>query len=222
MGYDRKMKLTVIMGDIVGSRKSVNPKRLHHSFNLIIEEINREYKSHIKSPLTITLGDEFQGLVTSLTMGFKIAAQARMNLLCQNIESRMVVGHAQIETQVNPKKAWNMMGPGLSEAREILNDKDDFNCYRFSLPSNRELSLLLNGLGRTLTNVETHWTSTQLKYVARVLNSEEPKNTIAKELKISENTLFKVLRSGEFQFYIQQKYTIEEVLALLDKKKELS
>ena len=219
----KKNTSVIIMGDIVKSRQAAELKKLHQIFNGVVDDVNRGFRRCINSPLTITLGDEFQGIVSSLLMGIKIATKVRMDLLSKGVESRLVVGLAQIQTQVNKSKAWNMMGPGLSEARQVLNDKEDFNCYRFSLPSlNKEVPLLLNGLGRALTNVENHWTPTQMKYVTRAIDSEKTMANLAKDLKISKNTLFKVLRSGEFQLYIQQRNTIEEVLKLLDQEQGLA
>lgn len=213
----------VIMGDIVKSRQATDLSKLHRIFNRVIDDVNSTQKRNLRSPLTITLGDEFQGITTSLLVGLKIAMSVRRELLSQDVESRLLLGFVQIQTQVNKKKAWNMMGPGLSEARQMLNDKNDFNCYRFSFPSlNREVPLLLNGVGRSLTNIETHWTPTQRKYVRRTIESEKTMINIAKDLNISKNTLFKVLRSGQFQFYIQQQHTIEEALSLLDQEQGLA
>lgn len=207
----------VLMGDIVNSQQAENPQIIHRIFNKEIDQINDEMEAQILSPLTITLGDEFQGLIKTLLGAFKIAFDIRYALLRKSVTCRFVIGSADIKTKINYKLAWNMMGPGLAEARTMLGKKEDINCYRFSLPDDKKTEKLLNGIGLSLTAVENKWTSTQLKYVMQILSeTDASKGKIAKDLAISENTLYKVLRSADFHFYLQQRTTIEEVLSMID------
>lgn len=210
----------VLMGDLVGSTAAASRQALHDTFNAAVDAANRSYASDIVSPLTITLGDEFQGLLASLEAAFAVNRTLRMKLLLERVEARFVVGTARIDTEINREKAWNMMGQGLAEAREKLGDKKDSNCYRFSFPENRTLELLLDGVGRSLTQIETGWTETQLTYVAQVMSdSQESKSDIAKSLGVSDNSLYKVLRSAELRFYSKQIETIEAVLVLEDRRR---
>lgn len=210
----------VLMGDLVGSSRA-EPKALHASFNGCIEDANRVYAGAIASPLTITLGDEFQGLATSLGKAFELDHFIRIRLLGEHVESRVLLGDVVIETGVNPAKAWNMMGAGLAEARRKLGDKKDANRYRFSFPDNEELELLLDAVGRSLTETEAGWTDTQLKYVTRILAAgDESRSRTAKALGISQNSLYKVLRSAGYRFYSEQLETVRRVLRLEDDRLE--
>lgn len=208
------------MGDLVHSTEHKDPNRLHRLFNRTVATANERFAGSIASPLTITLGDEFQGLSASLRRGFELNHFVRIRLLLDGVSTRLVLGLGAIETAVNPQNAWNMMGAGLSRAREKLNDKSSFNCYRFSFPADRRLERLLDSVGTSMTKVESDWTKTQMDYVSRKL-SEPDKSTglIAGELGISRNTMYKVLRSADWDFYYGQLLTIIEVLEAEDEKR---
>ncbi|WP_416865528.1 MAG: SatD family protein [Imperialibacter sp.] len=53
------------MGDIVGST-SKNGAQLMMDFKKVIEATNKKLSDYILSPLTVTLGDEFQGVMMDL------------------------------------------------------------------------------------------------------------------------------------------------------------
>ena len=59
------MLYTAIIGDIKGSKKLNNRKEVQRKLSKILGEINSKYESDIASTFSITLGDEFQGLLRS-------------------------------------------------------------------------------------------------------------------------------------------------------------
>lgn len=212
-------KCAVLMGDIIHSREAENTEVVHSLFNKEVNWTNSNERPHLLSPLTITLGDEFQGLVDNLQNAFQIAFLMRHSLMQQSIHCRFVTGCADISTKLNHKVAWNMMGKGLAEARSLLGKKEDVNCYRFSLPNDVKSEMLLNAIGLSLTAIESKWTLTQMNYVSKILlKANVSKMKIAKELEISANSLYSALRSADFHFYLELKQTIEDVLQIIDKE----
>lgn len=192
----------ILMSDIVDSSQFQDVKSLHLIFNETIQSANQIYKKKIISPLTITLGDEFQGLVDNIITSFDIALFIRWRLLQKGISTRFVIGEGKVETEINHQNAWNMMSTSLTECRKILNRKNDKSFYRFYLESDRSFESILNVIGENLTFIEEKWTPTQQKYVMEVFfNNEKPKAEIANELGISRNTLYKSLRSANFDLY---------------------
>lgn len=217
----RKTNYAISMGDLVHSTAHADLNKLHLLFNQVVSEANERFSDYIASPLTITLGDEFQGLSTSLDQGFKLNHFVRISLLLKGVSTRLVLGVGAIDTEVNPKAAWNMMGEGLSRAREKIDVKKNLNCYRFSFPEQGQLEKLLDSVGKSITKVETDWTRTQMEYIARKLsNPNVPVRLIARDLGISKNSMYKVLRSGNSDFYEEQLKTISEVLQTEDDKLE--
>lgn len=210
--------LAVLMGDLVASERARSLKAVHRAFNKGVDFANERYAADIESPLTITLGDEFQGLTRSLTHAWAIASTLRLRLLAANVSCRFVIGTAQLETPVNPREAWNMMGRGLAEARDKLNDKRSSNAYRFSLRGEPIVEPLLDAVGDSLTEVELGWTPTQLKYYSSARDSARTNAEIAKSLGVSPRSLYKVLHAARGDFHRRQAAIVARALMELDER----
>lgn len=208
--------LAVVMGDLVQSERADDVAELHRTFNDAVAHQNERYADALASPLTITLGDEFQGLLTSLSAGAQLLRDMRLDLLQRDIDCRFVLGLVRIETPVNPAQAWNMMGPGLSRSRHKLDGKSAISRYGFSLPHEPLMEIALDGLGVGLTVIEKGWTQRQLADIAALLNGQAPA-ALAEQRQVSVHSIYKVRTSGHFDAYQRQWNAVIEVLADLDK-----
>lgn len=208
----------VLMGDLVGSERARSVKAVHRTFNDAIDSANKRYSESIASPLTITLGDEFQGLLRTLLNAWSVASDLRLSLLLANVSCRFVIGTTQLETPVNPKQAWNMMGSGLAAARDKLNDKRTSNAYRFSLPGEPILESLLDAVGDSLTEVELGWTATQLEYYSKVRDGARTNAKTARSLGVTPRSLYKVLHAARSEFHRRQSAIIRRALTALDER----
>ncbi len=208
----------VIMGDLIHSEDAADIAALHATFNETIAATNRFCKKQIASPLTITLGDEFQGLSPSLTDGLTVLRALRHALRTFDIPCRFILGAARIETPVNTKKAWNMMGPGLSAAREQLGDKRDPNAYRFSLPGAPTLETLMDAIGLTLTEIEAGWTDRQAEIVSATMSHDGQIPELAASLNVTPRTYYKIRKAAKFDLYETQWTAIDTALAALDEE----
>lgn len=203
------------MGDLVQSERAPSAIDLHRHFNTAIARANQVHGATLASPLTITLGDEFQGLTKSLTVAAAIARDIRLWLLDDAIECRFVIGLIELTTPLNTSAAWNMMGPGLSTARNKLNQKRAASLYRFSL-GELALDKNLEALGAGLTAIERRWTDQQRTDITAFLAGATP-NDIAKRRNVSVHSIYKVRSAGDFDAYILQWAAINEALAAIDR-----
>ncbi len=114
----------ILMADVIESGKKP-PAVVQQGLREIVETVNASWGGRILSPLTITLGDEFQGVVDSLHTGVElIFAFERLRLaLRQPFELRFVYLYGVVETPLNPERAHGMLGDGLTSARERLTRK---------------------------------------------------------------------------------------------------
>jgi len=213
-----RRSLAVLMGDLVGSERAQSVKAVHRAFNNAVDSANNSWATEIESPLTITLGDEFQGLLSTLGHAWAVACELRLRLLTANVSCRFVIGATQLETPVNPKEAWNMMGSGLAAARDKLNDKRTSNAYRFSLPGDPILESLLDAVGDSLTDVELGWTTTQREYYSRVRDASRTNAKTARSLGVTPRSLYKVLHAARADFHRRQSATIRYALTGLDER----
>lgn len=207
----------VVMGDIVESEKFPSKRMLHDVFNAAVNDINVRHEPEVTSPLTITLGDEFQGLTNTFSAGFSVAHDLRLYLLKKQVRCRFVVGIVEIETPLNRERAWNMMGAGLAEARDKLNQKNDPNAYRFSLYNDPELTGLLDAVGLSLTFIEDEWSEVQLGYVTATHETGGDTGAIAAERGVSIRSVYKGLKAANFDFYERQTKALLNYLSSYDR-----
>lgn len=111
----------ILMADIISSRNK-DQKKLMHDFNNLVQLENNNQKKNILSPLTITLGDEFQGIIKSLREAMTIIFELEEGLILSNFsfKLRYVLVEGTIETPINSEIAYGMLGAGLTQARDYL------------------------------------------------------------------------------------------------------
>ncbi|WP_426094330.1 SatD family protein [Flavobacterium sp. DSR2-3-3] len=152
------MKQYILMADIINSGKK-EQKPLMEDFKNLIAEINQIYKADILSPLTITLGDEFQGVIKNLTASIQIILTLEENSIYNklNFKLRYVLNQGEIETLVNEKIAYEMLGSGLTEARLKLNDSK-YKKFRFNIALDNLLQQsILNDAFIIFENITDKW-----------------------------------------------------------------
>lgn len=205
----------VLMGDLVHSENVPDRAVLHATFNAAIDRQNRLRADALASPLTITLGDEFQGLVRSLVAGFETARALRLDLLDHGVECRFALGIVTLATPLNAERAWNMMGPGLAATRERLNEKKDDRLYRFVVPENPLIEALLDASAATMTAMERGWSETQRHDIEALLDGQTPAQ-IAEGRNVSVRSIYKTRLSGGFNLYKLHLEAIRQALAHFD------
>jgi hypothetical protein len=115
------MNYSILMADIIQSRVA-NSKQLMSDFKSLVEFINKKWKKSIHSPLTITMGDEFQGVVGSKESAIRIIIDIEEEIIRRKckFKLRYVFNFGQIDTPINNSRAYEMLGMGLTQAREKL------------------------------------------------------------------------------------------------------
>ncbi len=110
----------ILMGDVVASRR-VNARELQRHLKSLVSSCNSDLKSLILSPYTITLGDEFQGIATSLRAIIESIFYFEETCIKKRYHFKLhYVGHyGEIQTPINREIAYEMMGPGLTQARAL-------------------------------------------------------------------------------------------------------
>ena len=161
------------MGDVTGSAKR-DPLKVQAWLKSNIEDVNRKYADEIRSPLTVTLGDEFQGVMGSMAQ----AALAMFDLEEASLSAdppislHYVILEGQIDTPINPNIAHGMLGSGLTRARALLAAKPTqkrrrpqyiFECADDGL--SQTVSLLFSALA----GISARWSDRERQYSAALL-----------------------------------------------------
>jgi len=146
------------MCDVVGSRKLDQILVIDH-FKKCTKYINQKYSNSLLSPLTITLGDEFQGVVKKLDDTIKILIDLEEFIIENNfnIKLRYVVNYGKIDTEINNKIAYEMLGEGLTNARMVMNNmKNSSIRFNFNI-DNIEKNKIINNSFVIIQNIINNW-----------------------------------------------------------------
>jgi hypothetical protein len=146
------------MCDVVKSRNK-DQKQLIKELKQTVLFINRKYSKDILSPLTITLGDEFQGIIKNVESGLSIIIEIEEYIIKKKFDFKLryVFNVGDIDTQINAKVAHEMLGVGLTETRTKLNQlKSTDNRINVSM-GDEIISSVINNSFVVLDNIINKW-----------------------------------------------------------------
>ena len=152
------MKQYILMADIVASGDK-NQKQLMKDFKELIKEINVKHVNGILSPLTITLGDEFQCVLKDLSTSIHIIFDLEELKIHKKLDFRLryILNQGAIETPINRKIAYGMLGAGLTEAREKLTAyKHNKHRFLISIENKVQEEMLMNAF-KIVENIIDKW-----------------------------------------------------------------
>lgn len=163
----------ILMGDVVSS-KDYDSQMLQKQLKTLTANCNEALQQSLLSPYTITLGDEFQGIPSSLSAAIETLFYLEEECLRQSLDFKLhyVLHLGIIETEINPDIAYEMMGPGLTKARELLSSKKR-NRKRFQFQLNDETDTLqLNRLFEILDSIILSWKKDDFSLILDMINNE--------------------------------------------------
>jgi hypothetical protein len=167
------MDRIIVMGDIQQSR-TFDGEELIRRFKALITSCNQHLARGIASPYTITLGDEFQGITDSLRWAVESILYLDETILREHLDfaMRYVVHIGAIVTPVNHARAYEMLGPGLTHARELLSDKRRGRAqFIFDLP-NRQLGTHLGRVFDVMASIRSSWSNKDIALIFDMLASD--------------------------------------------------
>ncbi len=139
-----------------GSKNSIN---IMDFFRQIVDEINAVFKKNIESPLTITLGDEFQGVVKNVPNAISIIYYIEELIVKNNIDFKLryVINEGKIDTEINPIRSYEMLGKGLTDARNQLNELKKTKSRFFISLNSQPKNIVLNESFLVFQNIIDDW-----------------------------------------------------------------
>ncbi len=203
----------ILMADIIQSNNYQQAK-LMSDFKELVYFINTKYSRQLTSPLTITLGDEFQGVVKDTQTAIDIIFDLEeKNLLDKKgIKIRYVCYEGAIDTPINPTIAYEMLGEGLTNARKKLNWlKKEKNRFYFEL-KNTSLSTLYYNTFIIFDSILEAWQEKDVALVASFLENEDYKK-VAQALGKNRSLIWKREKSLRLNEYYAIKHIIHNIKA---------
>lgn len=200
------------MCDVIDSRSKTS-NLLIENFKKCKNYINKVYSYKIISPLTITLGDEFQGLILDLRTSIEIIIAIEEYCIINDFQFKLryVLIYGEIETEINTKIAYEMLGTGLTEARNNLNLLKKKN-NRFLIDTKNTIqNSLINNSFKIFQQLVDKWNRKKDTQLLSSFIKNKDYKLVAKELNIDRSQIWKKEKSLNISSYL----SIKEVLTTI-------
>lgn len=180
----------------------------------IVKDISFQNRDLFLSPLTITLGDEFQSVVKGARDGINLIIRIEEEIIRYsfNLKLRYIFILGSIDTPINRRSAHKMYGEGLIRAREMLKElkKGD---HRIHIDLDHEQSRVWNSLFFLYSSLVDKWKLEDYGLINEFL-VEKDYYTVAKKLSLNRGTIWRKERSLGIRQYLEMINIIEELLEL--------
>jgi SatD family (SatD) len=210
------MDYHILMADIVNSRNH-NSNKLILEFRQIINHINKKWAKEIISPLTITLGDEFQGIISTSENAYKIIFDIEEEIIKNNqkLKLRYVFNIGNIDTPINKNIAYEMLGEGLTTAREKLNElKKNKNRFQIITKQNTKAQEIMNNLFRIYSSYIDNWKPSDF-YIIKEFLLNKHYQEIAESLNINISSSWRRQKSLNIEAYSISKNLILNINSIM-------
>lgn len=204
----------IIMADIIRS-SGQDAKALQSAFTYDVNEINATFEKKIRSPLTITLGDEFQGVVKDLSTCIDIifTFEEEKRLIEPSYELRFVIQRGAIDTEINPKIAHGMLGEGLSKARKNLESLKKLDNKYFFDTGIKAKSQALNAAFLIYQDIYQNWEKPEERQLAYLFMESNDYKYVAEKTGKTRSQMWKREKSLNISSY----FAIKRVIKYLSK-----
>lgn len=204
----------VMIGDMIQSRRLDDRREIQEAFRQALNSAQREYGRGIVSPLTLTIGDEFQAVLGDASNLFAIVNRLEESL--PTIRFRYGLGVGEISTALNRKAAIGMDGPAFHFARQALEQaRQTERRFAFVCASPRvqaRIDLLLHWIDVITAN----W-SKEKKQILRLSQLRLTQKDIARKIGISQPAVSQHIRQPVFRLVLQSEQVVQdEINALLE------
>ena len=220
------MNYIAIIGDIKHSKDISNRYEIQEKLKGVLDYINGKYKKDIAAKFLITLGDEFQGLLSAAEPLVDIVGYIQNEMF--PIRIRIGVGIGEITTEINPGAAIGADGPAFYAARKAINGIHDTEKklkkqapdIQIELAGNSDIDYeQINTILSLLKVVENGWSESQRKTIWDMLQNGGSQEDCARRLNTTQSTVARRLSSGNYMVYNNSRKLLHEVTKRFDNRK---
>ncbi len=215
-----------IIADLIGSKKIENRHAAQEQIKEALDYINQKYKKQIASKFSLTLGDEFQGLLTTGENIFQIIDE--IDIKIPAYPCRFGIGLGTMATAINPEQSLGADGEAYWKAREAIeyvHNNDDYEMTRthFCGLTDSE-DLLVNDSLALSDGLKARWTEVQWGTFAKLIEeniygSNFDQKRLAKKLSITEQALYRRLKLSQMKVYLRSRSNLQAFVAERGAKK---
>ncbi|MFV0363776.1 MAG: SatD family protein [Suipraeoptans sp.] len=213
------MPYIAIIGDIKDSKKIANRNEVQKKLNKVLEMINETYSKSISANFVITLGDEFQGVLSCGEEIMNILFDIEHNMY--PVKIRFGIGIGKITTDINREMSIGADGPGYYKAREAIEFLKESEKRKRVNPSDIFLKIegdnspqakAINTIFSLMKTVKDAWSDRQREIIWDAMEHKDNQIDIANRFGIKQSSVQKGLSKGKYYAYIDAAETINEII----------
>lgn len=214
-----------IIGDIKRSKTLEERKIVQIRMKNVLQNVNAKYKKEITAKFTITLGDEFQGLLQYGNCVLDVVEYIRREMY--PVEIRFGIGIGEITTDIDSQKAIGADGPAYYMARDAIEKVKQSERQKKKIQTStgiridfgeKQIENLLNASMAMLELIQRKWTARQREVIMDYDYYQDSQEKSAKRLGITQSTVQRCLVSGNYYQYKNTKEAVKEMLEEIMKR----
>ena len=199
-----------LIADVIDSKMVQERFDLQKQLEKTLQTMNELFGEFIASNFTLTLGDEFQGLLKVDAPVFQIIDTLRSELTPTQL--RFGIGLGEIVTDIDPLQSIGADGPAYWNARAAINlvhQKNDYGNTQIYFSCGKEKQdFFVNALIASGEAIRSGWRGSQeeilLDLLKRCVYSENfSQQDLAQSLEINTSALSKRLKSSSIRVYLR-------------------
>ena len=199
-----------LIADVIDSKMVQERFDLQKQLEKTLQTMNELFGEFIASNFTLTLGDEFQGLLKVDAPVFQMIDTLRSELTPTQL--RFGIGLGEIVTDIDPLQSIGADGPAYWNARGAINlvhQKNDYgNTQIYFLSGKEKQDFFVNALIASGEAIRSGWRGSQeeilLDLLKRCVYSENfSQQDLAQSLEINPSALSKRLKSSSIRVYLR-------------------
>lgn len=196
-----------VIGDLVDSRGITDRRAVQEDLRSILEDINQTFRTSLASSFSLTLGDEFQGVLHTPEGLLELLFRIKFSLW--PVKVRFGVGLGDISTRIDPAQSIGADGPAYHTARRMITEVKRLEAGKKA----RQVDLLLGHAGGAecldalnaglclLHFLESGWTRKQRDNVWDSLFGGLNQSEIALKRGLNQSTVHRSLTSSGYYEY---------------------
>jgi len=200
-----------VIGDLIKSKEIEGRAEVQSKLRMTLDNMNRDYASMIASNFMITLGDEFQGVLSHGSSILEILDRIKFEM--KPVEIRFGIGIGEIMTEIDRNQSIGADGPAYWNAREAIitvRDKNDYATSKVNIVGERDSQWLnvVNESLRMCDFLESKWRDTQAEFIQRMIkrhgyDTDIKQKDISRDFRMSIQMVNKKIQNTGYYNYIR-------------------
>lgn len=205
-----------VIGDLIKSKEIESRAEIQSKLRMTLDNMNRDYASMIASDFTITLGDEFQGVLNHGSSILEILDRIKFEM--KPVEIRFGIGIGEIVTEMDRNQSLGADGPAYWNAREAIitvRDNNDYETSKVNIVGERDSQWLkvVNESLRMCDFLESKWRDTQAEFIHLMIknygyDTDTKQKDISENFRMSSQMVNKKIQNTGYYNYIRLKREI--------------